>query len=246
MRRPRERLLDWAQMALARADCTRRAEWFAYRRRASAQLPFLSSDRRASRMLARELPFGPMSAYPRGRHWHMDVILRAAVGTAQTPATPYHHGLTRNPCDPTTSASLSLRPCRSNGSGPRRCERAPELACARPAWTSSASTCCCSRSGRSAVATGYEALERRLMLVHRRLATLVVPCLEARACRRTPQRSSIVPWDETDDPIARRPRSWRRPATPPSAITWARFLLDLQRACRTPSSPKAKRHPRLG
>jgi Xaa-Pro aminopeptidase len=83
--------------------------------------------------------------------------------------------------------------------------------------------------------TGYEALatERLTMLVLPRDgdATLVVPCLEAARVEEQPAAFSIAPWDETDDPIAVVARLSGAATT--AAIgdhTWARFLLDLQRA----------------
>jgi Xaa-Pro aminopeptidase len=83
--------------------------------------------------------------------------------------------------------------------------------------------------------TGYEALqtERLTMLVlpRERDATLVVPRLEAARVGEQPDVFSIVPWDETDDPIAIVAGLAGAPAT--VAIgdhTWARFVLDLQRA----------------
>jgi Xaa-Pro aminopeptidase len=83
--------------------------------------------------------------------------------------------------------------------------------------------------------TGYEALEteRLTMLVLPRDgdAALVVPRLEAVRVRQEPDEFSIVAWDETDDPIDLVVRLAGTPAT--AAVgdhTWARFLLDLQRA----------------
>jgi Xaa-Pro aminopeptidase len=83
--------------------------------------------------------------------------------------------------------------------------------------------------------TGYEALEteRLTMLVLRRDAdaTLVVPRLEAARVHEQPDTFSIMAWDETDDPIGVVARLAGAPAT--AAIgdhTWARFLLELQRA----------------
>jgi Xaa-Pro aminopeptidase len=83
--------------------------------------------------------------------------------------------------------------------------------------------------------TGYEALEteRLTMLVLPRDgdATLVVPRLEAARVEEQPAAFSIAPWDETDDPIAIVARLAGAATT--AAIgdhTWARFLLDLQRA----------------
>jgi Xaa-Pro aminopeptidase len=83
--------------------------------------------------------------------------------------------------------------------------------------------------------TGYEALEteRLTMLVLPRDgdAALVVPRLEAVRVRQEPDEFSILAWDETDDPIDLVVRLAGTPAT--AAVgdhTWARFLLDLQRA----------------
>jgi Xaa-Pro aminopeptidase len=83
--------------------------------------------------------------------------------------------------------------------------------------------------------TGYQALvtERLTMLVLPRDgdATLVVPRLEAARVEERPDAFSIVAWDETDDPIGVVAGLARAPAT--AAIgddTWARFLLELQRA----------------
>ena len=83
--------------------------------------------------------------------------------------------------------------------------------------------------------TGYEAmpLERLTMLVLPRAgdARLVVPRLEAPRIAPQPEVFEIVPWEETDDPIALVTRLAGRPAR--AAIgdqTWARFVLDLQHA----------------
>jgi Xaa-Pro aminopeptidase len=83
--------------------------------------------------------------------------------------------------------------------------------------------------------TGYEALEteRLTMLVVSRdgEATLVVPRLEAARVRERPDAFSIVAWDETDDPVELVAKLAGSPAN--AAIgdhTWARFMLDLQRA----------------
>jgi Xaa-Pro aminopeptidase len=83
--------------------------------------------------------------------------------------------------------------------------------------------------------TGYRALEteRLTMLVLPRDgdATLVVPRLEAARVEEQPAAFSIAPWDETDDPIAI--VAGLAGAATTAAIgdhTWARFLLDLQRA----------------
>jgi len=83
--------------------------------------------------------------------------------------------------------------------------------------------------------TGYEALEteRLTMLVLPRDgdASMVVPRLEAARVDERPDAYSIVAWDETDDPVE---IVARRAGTPTTAgigdHTWARFLLDLQRA----------------
>jgi Xaa-Pro aminopeptidase len=84
--------------------------------------------------------------------------------------------------------------------------------------------------------TGYEAmpLERLTMLVLPRAgdALLVVPRLEAPRVEPRPAVFEIVPWEEIDDPIALVARLVG-PAVRRAAIgdhTWARFVLDLQRA----------------
>lgn len=81
--------------------------------------------------------------------------------------------------------------------------------------------------------TGYEAmpLERLTMLVVPREgeATLVVPELEAPRVVEVPEVFSIVPWSETEDPIALvidRLDGARRVAI--GDHTWARFVLALQ------------------
>ena len=83
--------------------------------------------------------------------------------------------------------------------------------------------------------TGYEALEteRLTMLVLPRDgdATLVVPRLEADRVRQEPDAFAILAWDETDDPVDVVMKLAGAPAS--AAIgdhTWARFLLELQRA----------------
>ena len=83
--------------------------------------------------------------------------------------------------------------------------------------------------------TGYEALEteRLTMLVLPRDgdATLVVPRLEAARVHEQPEAFSILAWDETDDPVDVVARLAGAPEA--AAIgdqTWARFLLELQRA----------------
>ena len=92
--------------------------------------------------------------------------------------------------------------------------------------------------------TGYEALETErltmLLLPREGDATLVVPRLEAARVREEPDAFSIAAWDETDDPIAVVAKLAGAPAT--AAIgdhTWARFLLDLQRALPHTSFRKA-------
>jgi Xaa-Pro aminopeptidase len=81
--------------------------------------------------------------------------------------------------------------------------------------------------------TGYEAmpLERLTMLVLRREgdASLVVPRLEAPRVEERPELFSLVPWEETDDPVELVANLAGSPAT--AAIgdrTWARFVLELQ------------------
>ncbi|HET9728472.1 MAG TPA: Xaa-Pro peptidase family protein [Acidimicrobiia bacterium] len=81
--------------------------------------------------------------------------------------------------------------------------------------------------------TGYEAmpLERLTMLALPQSgdAQLVVPRLEAPRVEPMPELFEIVPWDETDDPIALVARlvgGARRVAI--GDHTWARFVLDLQ------------------
>ncbi len=84
--------------------------------------------------------------------------------------------------------------------------------------------------------TGYEAmpLERVTMLVVPRdgEATLVVPRLEAPRVVEQPEVFSIVPWDETDDPLARIADLVGRGAADVGIgeRTWARFVLGLQDA----------------
>src|SRR6478735_5101052 len=81
--------------------------------------------------------------------------------------------------------------------------------------------------------TGYEAmpLERLTMLV---LpvdgdATLVVPRLEAPRVVEKPDLFSVLPWDETDDPIAVvGGLVGARSSLAVGDKTWARFLVDLQ------------------
>jgi Xaa-Pro aminopeptidase len=83
--------------------------------------------------------------------------------------------------------------------------------------------------------TGYEAmpLERLTMLVLPVSgdASLVVPALEAPRVTPVPELFEIMPWQETDDPIALVARlvgGAKRAAV--GDHTWARFVLDLQRA----------------
>jgi Xaa-Pro aminopeptidase len=84
--------------------------------------------------------------------------------------------------------------------------------------------------------TGYEAmpLERLTMLVLPRTGDtrLVIPRLEVPRVTSRPELFEIVAWEETDDPIelvaAVIRRSARRVAI--GDHTWARFVLDLQRA----------------
>jgi Xaa-Pro aminopeptidase len=83
--------------------------------------------------------------------------------------------------------------------------------------------------------TGYEApqLERLTMLtvVHEREATLVVPRLEAPRVPDPGGAYVVVPWDETEDPVAIVAGLVR--SVPRIAVgdhTWSRFLLALQRA----------------
>jgi Xaa-Pro aminopeptidase len=80
--------------------------------------------------------------------------------------------------------------------------------------------------------TGYEAmpLERLTMLVVPRddEATLVVPRLEAPRVVERPEAFTVLPWDETDDPVGIVAKLAGTPAV--AAIgdrTWARFLVDL-------------------
>ena len=81
---------------------------------------------------------------------------------------------------------------------------------------------------------GYEAmpLERLTMLVVTPdSASLVVPRLEAPRVVDRPELFELVPWDETDDPIAlvgARLGAARRVAV--GDRTWARFVVDLQSA----------------
>ncbi|HEX6236929.1 MAG TPA: Xaa-Pro peptidase family protein [Acidimicrobiales bacterium] len=85
--------------------------------------------------------------------------------------------------------------------------------------------------------TGYEAmpLERLTMLVLPREgeATLLVPRLEAPRVAERPDVFTLVPWDETTDPI-RLVAGLVGPAErlAVSDRTWARFVLDLQAALR--------------
>ncbi len=87
--------------------------------------------------------------------------------------------------------------------------------------------------------TGYEAmpLERLTMLVLPRTgdAHLVVPRLEAPRVAPQPDLFEIASWEETDDPIALVARLLPVPAGRVAIgdHTWARFVLDLQRALPT-------------
>jgi Xaa-Pro aminopeptidase len=81
--------------------------------------------------------------------------------------------------------------------------------------------------------TGYEAmpLERLTMLVLPRdgEATLVVPRLEAPRVRERPDAFRLLPWEETEDPVAIVAGLAATPAV--AAIgdrTWATFLVELQ------------------
>jgi Xaa-Pro aminopeptidase len=84
--------------------------------------------------------------------------------------------------------------------------------------------------------TGYEAmpLERLTMLVLPRAgdAQLVVPRLEAPRVELRPDLFAVVPWEETDDPIARVAQIVGGGANLVAIgdHTWARFVLELQRA----------------
>jgi Xaa-Pro aminopeptidase len=83
--------------------------------------------------------------------------------------------------------------------------------------------------------TGYEAmpLERLTMFVLPKVgdAKLVVPRLEAPRVHARPDAFEIVPWDETDDPVALVARIANIPAVAGIGDhTWARFVLDLQAA----------------
>ena len=93
--------------------------------------------------------------------------------------------------------------------------------------------------------TGYEAmpLERLTMLVLPAAgdAKLVVPRLEAPRVTPAPDLFEIVPWEETDDPVALVARIVG-PAATRAAIgdhTWARFVLDLQRSLPRASFERA-------
>jgi Xaa-Pro aminopeptidase len=82
--------------------------------------------------------------------------------------------------------------------------------------------------------TGYEAmpLERLTMLVLPRVgdARMVVPRLEAPRVVAQPDLFEIVPWEETDDPIALVAKLVGTGAVRGAIgdTTWARFVLDLQ------------------
>ena len=83
--------------------------------------------------------------------------------------------------------------------------------------------------------TGYEAmpLERLTMLVLPREgdATLVVPRLEAPRVVERPDVFALLPWDETDDPIAIvADLVGSAGSVAIGDRTWARFLVDLQGA----------------
>ena len=97
--------------------------------------------------------------------------------------------------------------------------------------------------------TGYEAmpLERLTMLVLPREgdATLVVPRLEAPRVAERPEVFTLLPWEETDDPIALVGDAVGRPGV--AAIgdqTWARFVLDLQ--AQLPGTAFRHAQPLLG
>ncbi len=80
--------------------------------------------------------------------------------------------------------------------------------------------------------TGYEAmpLERLTMLVVPRDgdATLVIPRLEAPRVVEQPGAFTLLPWNETDDPVALVASLVGRPAVAAVGDTmWARFLVDL-------------------
>lgn len=80
--------------------------------------------------------------------------------------------------------------------------------------------------------TGYEAmpLERLTMLVVPRDgdATLVIPRLEAPRVHEHPEVFTVLPWNETDDPVAIVASLVARPRTAAIGDTmWARFLVEL-------------------
>lgn len=80
--------------------------------------------------------------------------------------------------------------------------------------------------------TGYEAmpLERLTMLVVPRDgdATLVIPRLEAPRVVEQPGVFTLLPWGETDDPVALVAGLVGRPAVAAVGDTmWARFLVEL-------------------
>jgi Xaa-Pro aminopeptidase len=92
--------------------------------------------------------------------------------------------------------------------------------------------------------TGYEAmpLERLTMLVLPRDgdASLLVPRLEAPRVVERPEVFTVVPWDETDDPVEI--VAGRAGAPTVAAIgdhTWSRFLLELQARLRSTAFRKA-------
>lgn len=83
--------------------------------------------------------------------------------------------------------------------------------------------------------SGYEVMptERLTMLVLPRDddVTLVVPRLEAPRVVERPEVFGLRPWDETDDPVALVAGLAGKPGTVAIGdATWARFVLDLQRA----------------
>jgi Xaa-Pro aminopeptidase len=80
--------------------------------------------------------------------------------------------------------------------------------------------------------SGYQAmpLERLTMLVvpSQGEATMVIPRLEAPRVVERPEVFSIMPWDETDDPVALVASLVGRPSVAAVGDTmWARFLVDL-------------------
>ena len=95
---------------------------------------------------------------------------------------------------------------------------------------------CCSVGPDLPYLTGYTALplERLTMLVLPRVgdARLVVPRLEVPRVEPRPGCFEIVAWDETDDPVAIVARlvGAAAPVVAVADHTWARFVIDLQRA----------------